>query len=154
MPQDLRVFVITKKGTRLEITPDVLDTYGTLYADVHYVVELTPAAGGELTQVKVQWIHIRDTFTQFALDKVFNAFAATGKDPVITRKNPKILVVDYATPQKTAVEITFTATDAVNLAKSGLEAHHSYLWPLLHMTGTGLADVQFDVKTRGIGYFG
>ena len=152
-PYGVRVFLVAS-GKRLEITPDVLDSIAMLLPDLDYVVELTPPAGGDFTQVKVQWIHIRDTFTQFDLDKIFVGFAATGAGVKVSRKNPKIVIVDYPTPRKTAVELTFTAQDAEGLGKSGLAAHHSYLWPRIHATGAGLADVQLDVKTRGIGYYG
>jgi hypothetical protein len=152
-PYGVQVFIASATVKR-EITPDVLDTIGVLGADLDYHVVVTPPPGGDITQVKIQWIHIRETFTQFAINKVFSGLVVHGTGTKMSTKNPKILVVDYATPQKGPVTITFTATDAAGLAASGLEAHHSYLWPRVHATGTGLADVQFDVKTRGIGYFG
>ncbi len=152
-PHGARVFLVSR-GTRHEITPDVLDSVAMLLPDLDYVAELTPPPGGDLIRVKLQWIHIRDTATQLNLDKVFNAFAASGAGVTLGRKNPEILVADHAKPRKTAIELTLTAQDAAGLARSGLEAHHSYLWPRIHMTGTGITDVQFDVKTRGIGYYG
>lgn len=152
-PYGVRVF-ISFKDKEHEITPDVLDSVAVLLPDASYTVELTPPPGGEITQVKIQWIHIRDTFKQYNLNKIFNGRSVTGAGVKTSTKNPKILVVDYPTPQKSAVKITFFAQDEEGLSESGLEAHHSYLWPRIHMTGTGLADVQFDVKTRGIGYYG
>lgn len=153
-PYGVKVFH-QRKAVKREISPDVLDTAAAfLLPNDDYTVEITPLAGTDISQVTIQWIHIRDTFTQFDLTKLFSGFSTTGSGVTLSRKKPKILVADYATAQSAKVEITFTAQDAAGLNASGLEAHHSYLWPRIHVTGTGLADVQFDVKARGIGYYG
>ncbi|AGP33699.1 hypothetical protein SCE1572_03815 [Sorangium cellulosum So0157-2] len=35
-------------------------------------------AGGKISQVKVQWIDIRDTFTQFDLKAISSSYSALG----------------------------------------------------------------------------
>ncbi|WP_437571091.1 hypothetical protein [Sorangium sp. So ce542] len=153
-PYGVRVF--HRSGSSgAEITPDVLDSYTAfLIADDEYRIVISPPSGGDITRVKVQWIHIRDTFQQFGLDRLFAQIVASGSGVTVSRKDPKVVVADYAAAQTGAVEITFTATTEERLRASGLAAHHSYLWPRIHLTGKGMADVRLDMKTRGIGYYG
>lgn len=141
--------------SRLEVTPDTLDTEtADLLPNEAYTIEVTPPPGGDITQVTVQWIHIRDTFKQFDLDRIFADFRATGSGLKLSLEPPTVLVADYATPQTTKVKLRFIAASAEKLQVSGLEAHHSYLWPRIHLTGTNMPKTRFDVKSRGIGYYG
>ncbi|WP_437658527.1 hypothetical protein [Sorangium sp. So ce1182] len=141
-------------GGTFEIRPDVLDsTDAGLFDESEYRVEITHLSGGKISQVKVQWIHIRETFHQFNLKAIFSSFSALGAGASVSTKNPKVLVADLATPAS-KVEVTFTARDTKGLHASGLEGHHSYLWPRVHVTGDGLADQQHDAKARGLVYYG
>lgn len=103
--------------------------------------------------MKLEWIHIRDTFKQVARSKVFPTITEAEPTAKINTKDAKVVVVDYPAPVTTA-KITFTAGDAAQLAASGLAAHHSYLWPRIKLTGTGMTDKAVDMKTRGVNYFG
>jgi hypothetical protein len=141
-------------GSTSEITPDVLDSADAgLFDGSEYRVEITHLTGGKIRQVTVQWIHIRDTFGQFDLDAIFSSYSAVGAGASVSTEDPKVLVADFATPAS-QVEITFTARDAKGLRASGLEGHHAYLWPRIHATGDGLANQQYDAKTRGLVYYG
>ncbi|KYG07630.1 hypothetical protein BE21_28375 [Sorangium cellulosum] len=154
-PYRVRVFhklSAAKGGSTFEITPDVLDRMRAwLLDESEYRVEITHLAGGKISQVKVQWIHIRDTFKQFDLKTIFSSHSALGAS--VSTKNPKVLVADLAVPA-TTVEVIFTAKDKNGLGASGLAPDHSYLWPRVHATGDGLADQQYDVKARGLAYNG
>lgn len=137
-----------------EVRPDALDSpYAALWGQDQTTVEITPPPGGDITQVTVQWIHIRDTFKQFDLAKIFSGFAASAPDATLTRKPPTVLIADFAKPQTAKVSLKFTAHPTALLKASGLEGHHSYLWPRIHVTGSTMAKTRLDLKMRGLAYY-
>jgi hypothetical protein len=154
LPYTIQVF--HERGTlKWEITPATLDESASmLWSPDDYRVEIEiPGAGKTITQVKIEWIHIRDTFKQVNRAKVFPTITEAEATAKVSLKDSKVVVVDYPTPV-TRAKITFTAGTDPDLKASGLEAHHSYLWPRIQVTGTGLTAEKVDMKTKGINYLG
>ncbi|MEP7121587.1 MAG: hypothetical protein ABJE95_11775 [Byssovorax sp.] len=148
--------VFHERGSlKWEITPATLDESASmLWSPDDYRVEIQiPGAGTTITQVKIEWIHIRDTFTQVNRNKLFPKITEAEATAKVNLKNTKVVVVDYPTPVARA-KITFTAGSDADLKSSGLAAHHSYLWPRIEVTGTGLTASKVDMKTKGINYLG
>jgi hypothetical protein len=152
-PFTIRVFYPQGAGDT-EITPANLDSaWAMLTATDDYRVEIEIGAGKTISQVKIEWIHIRDTFKQVNRAKVFPTIVEAEKTAKVSLKDAKVVVVDYPTPVQTA-KVTFTAGTEADLEASGMEMDHSYLWPRVIVTGTGLTDEKVDMKVRGINYLG
>ncbi len=138
-----------------EITPAVLDEApASLMGWDKYRVEIE-IPGETISRATIEWIHIRDTFkTQIKRSDVFpDVEDKSNASAVFDLTDPKVVAVTYSPPVKRAA-ITFTARLHSKLAESGLEPHHSYLWPRVHVTGGGLTDELQDVKTKGLVYLG
>lgn len=159
-PFFVRVFNETAAdpGARGEVTPATLDhPTAELAAGTRYrvVIELP---GGVISQIKFQWIHIRDTFKQFALASLFKNIYVDGRpDARLDLSDPKTVKLTLA-PTDSAVSICFEAQDHQKLDTSGLEAAHSYIWPRVYLSGTfagstrPASDVKYDFKDRGLLY--
>jgi hypothetical protein len=153
-PYAIQIFHEGRGRTR-EITPATLDGWAAaLVPTDEYRVELEiPGASNTISQAQIEWIHIRDTFKQVPRSKVFPTITEAEPTARINTTDARVVVVDYPTPV-TRAKITFTAGLGSQLDTSGLEPHHSYLWPRIKLTGTGLTNKAVDVKTRGVNYFG
>lgn len=154
LPYSIQIFRESDSFT-WEITPATLDGPNALLRSTDdYRVELEiPGGGKTISRVKIEWIHIRDTFKQVIRSKVFPKIAEADPSATVDASDAKVVVVDYPTPV-TRAKITFTAGSDAQLSASGLEAHHSYIWPRIKVTGTGLTEEKVDMKTRGVNYFG
>lgn len=127
---------------RAELTPD------TRY---RVVVEVP---GGVVTEVRVQWIHIRDTFKQFSIGSVFqNVFIDGHPHVAADLSDPKVARFRLGGTDS-AVAVCFDAQSSERLEASGLETAHSYLWPRITVSmvtgGRARADVRYDAKDRGL----
>lgn len=153
-PLPYTIDVFHKSGSsEWKITPAVLDEWDAMLWKLdEYRVEIE-IPGATIAKVKIEWIHIRDTFKQAKRSKVFPTITEAEPTAKVDLKDSKVTVVEYPTPVK-RTKITFKAGTSAELKASGLEAHHSYLWPRIHVTGGTLTDEKVDMKTKGVNYLG
>jgi hypothetical protein len=116
-------------------------------------VTITAPPGERIVRIDLTWIHIRPSHPQqvpmgriFPRSEVRGARANLGVSPGA----PATLTLAATSPDLDSVTVKLV-TGA--LKDSGLEAHHAYLWPRVHLT-TNAGERSYDFCTRGLSYYG
>lgn len=132
-----------------EITAATLDS-GAAWLQPGGRFTLDVTAPHDFKRVDIQWVHIRPTFRQFDVNAVFARVEAPGAAEPVIPAAKKLQSVVYDVPRK-HVRVTFVARDADGLEASGLEEHHSYLWPSVRLDDGA---ERVDARERGLLYYG
>lgn len=132
----------------IEVLPDNLHDFWVARVEEGGVYRVTVSApeGEALVSAGLKWIHIRPTHPeQLSVAKLFSDVAGATPDP---RDGARVRLT--APPGSSTASVVFTAGP---LARSGLEAHHSYLWIRADITTSAGAKTH-DFTTNGLSYYG
>ena len=143
------------------IAPEYLDRpRARLMGNRWYRVGLIAPSDGKIVSATVTWIHIRPTYSkQFGVSKLFRVVqpmpdqegeVEVGIDP----GNQKLVFAKATKTPGPSIAFALRAQTDPALATSGMEAHHSYLWPRISIVLAGGKKLHYDFMTIGLSYVG
>ena len=142
-----------------EITDDTLNrARGKLVGEMQVRMTVTAPAGGRIASATVRWIHMRESRNpQIPLTTLFQSFTpepAGSLQLMVSTKDPRtpntLEVQPTGGPVDSFAILWTTQTQAV-LSRSGMEASHSFVWPLIKLQLVGQTKpLLFPFSTRGL----
>lgn len=135
----------------IRITPDNLDRgRARLFHDRVARVTITPPPGEQLTAASIKWVHMRDSNTvQPKITQLFRDFTAVQPNDVdLALSGNAVVLTVKGSPQDSLAVLMTTQTDAI-LNNTGMERHHSFIWPFGKITTASGKQLSFSFSTTG-----